>query len=276
MRWEDEHWIKLYTRDTPTWKIMCWQGRVLLPLLLRKVDKAGLLECGDLGRSAIGLMVDLPEEVVLPGLKDLERLKVIIWHGGVLEVPKFEEAQEAQTSDVVRKREQRARAKAKARADVVISQPAVIPEGVSRDVTQGHAKSRPDSPDQTRPDRPDAPETKAVARTAPEPSLRDHLETDFKAIKGAPYAWVNTNLADDKAVGLLLGFGAWPEIRRRWAIALRMKYPACGGVADLARHWNAYATDVLAAGPAPPPLRVPAKQLSIEEAYPIMPRRGGE
>jgi hypothetical protein len=53
MRWPDESYVKLYTRDTPTWRAMAWQARALLPLLMRKVDKAGLMECGSLGRGAI-------------------------------------------------------------------------------------------------------------------------------------------------------------------------------------------------------------------------------
>jgi hypothetical protein len=155
MRWEDESYVKLYTRDTPTWKAMNWQAKALLPLLMRKVDKAGLMECGDLGRGAIGLMVDLPEEVAEQALRCLEKLGVAVWHKptSTLELPKFDEAQEARKSDTLRKRESRSKAKAQARVNTkhrshgVRSRPKL-----SESVTDGHS---PDIPDQPSTDTPD-------------------------------------------------------------------------------------------------------------------------
>jgi hypothetical protein len=83
-------------------------------------------------------MVELPEEVVTAGLNSLERLGVVVWHGDTLEIPKFEEAQEARTSDVVRKREQRQADKDRLRAEALRNT-----QGVSHGVTRGHTESQP-------------------------------------------------------------------------------------------------------------------------------------
>lgn len=151
MRWEDESYVKLYTRDTPTWKAMNWQARCVWPLLMRKLDKAGLMECGELGRSAVALMVELPDEVVIPGLERLEKLGVITWHGTTLEAPKFEEAQEAKKTELLKKRDQRQRARDVARAQAMreaSSQPPENIQGVSPGVPQC-PKVSPDVPLQT-------------------------------------------------------------------------------------------------------------------------------
>lgn len=44
MRWSDERYVRVYTRDSANWLSWPWRARALLPLLLRKVDRAGLLK----------------------------------------------------------------------------------------------------------------------------------------------------------------------------------------------------------------------------------------
>ena len=46
MRWEDENYVRLYTRDTTDWKLLSWEARALFVLLMRKLDRAGILELG--------------------------------------------------------------------------------------------------------------------------------------------------------------------------------------------------------------------------------------
>lgn len=193
MRWEDESYVKLYVRDTPTWKAMNWQARCLWPLLMRKLDKAGLMDCGALGRDAVPLMVELPPEVVESGLQSLERLGTIVWHGTILEAPKFEEAQEARASDVQRKREQRQRDKDRARAASIPPtaprvaadpepQHTAIPHGQSHGVTRGHTESQPVTPRQLNPDSPDTPaqpKNEAVFGPNPEQQVFEHWITKF-------------------------------------------------------------------------------------------------
>lgn len=43
MNWSDERYVKLYERDTLTWP---WQAKCVFALLLRKVDRSGVLDTG--------------------------------------------------------------------------------------------------------------------------------------------------------------------------------------------------------------------------------------
>ena len=64
MRWEDERYVRLYTRDTATWKLLPWQAKCLLPLLLRKMDRAGTAEVGEPAGEGIAALTDMPLELV--------------------------------------------------------------------------------------------------------------------------------------------------------------------------------------------------------------------
>lgn len=99
MNWIDEDFIKLYTRDTVTWKLLPWQGKALLPLLLRKLDRAGVADVDGANSpseaaQAVAELVDLPEEVVRPGLEALIKRGVLQLASGRLVAPNFIKAQE--------------------------------------------------------------------------------------------------------------------------------------------------------------------------------------
>lgn len=140
MRWEDERYVRVYTRDTATWKTLPWQARALLPLLMRKLDRAGLMELGGEGASGIAAVLDLPATVVRPGLAALVKKGVVVMTDTTLVMPNFLEAQEVQKSDALRKREQRERDRLKG-----MELQKVCPE-VSRDVTNSHERSRDVTP----------------------------------------------------------------------------------------------------------------------------------
>lgn len=116
MRWADERYVRLYTRDTVGWKMLPWQGRALLPLILRKVDRAGILELGEDGVEGLSALLDMPMDVVQPGLEALLKRGVLTQSGVRLVVPNFLEAQEATSSGAQRQREHRAKARDLARA----------------------------------------------------------------------------------------------------------------------------------------------------------------
>jgi hypothetical protein len=247
LRWEDEPWVKLYARDTPTWRAMCWQGRAVLPLLLRVLDKAGLLECGELGRSAVSLMISVPPDVVDVGLAELERLGVVVWHepSGVLEMPNFEEAQEAKTSDLVRKREQRKRDKDRARAQTLTNT-----QLVSRGVTRGHAVSHGVTPRQPSPaqtekiagENPPAPKKQKAPKEQKPPDprhapLRAAMRAAYREERGADLGW------EGKEAGILSGLlAANPTLTAEdgaaaWRRALRHSgYPTVSTVAEFRQH----------------------------------------
>ncbi len=109
MNWEDESYVRLYKRDTITWKLIGWQGRCVLPLLLRKVDRAGCAELEGAGMEGIAALIDVPLDVVELGVNALILRGVIELRGDTLVFPKFMAAHEARQSDKLRQKESRAR-----------------------------------------------------------------------------------------------------------------------------------------------------------------------
>jgi hypothetical protein len=114
LRWEDERYVRLYTRDTPDWQCLSFPAQGLFCLLLRKVDRAGILPLGKHGKKAVsvaighghqwGMLEDPLEELLTDGCVRID--------GDHLLIPNFIEAQEATQSDAARKRAQRERARA--------------------------------------------------------------------------------------------------------------------------------------------------------------------
>lgn len=147
MDWENERYIRLYTRDTVEWEMLPWKARALWPNLLRKVDRAGYLPLGKYGARGLAALVKLPfDECVEEGLQGLledgcvELLETE--DGEVLFVPNFVAAQEARKSARQRKEEQRERERA-AQACPVTPRHANDKTGpprdqMSRNVTDSH------------------------------------------------------------------------------------------------------------------------------------------
>jgi hypothetical protein len=111
----------LYTRDTPQWLLAPWEGRAVLPLVVRKVDRAGLIDLGDDGMEALAALTMLPLEVVEVGMAYWLKKRTFELVDGRLVMPNFLEAQEAAASDRKRATEHRERARDKARATTSVT-----------------------------------------------------------------------------------------------------------------------------------------------------------
>jgi len=76
--WSNERYVRLYTRDSVTWSLWPWEARALFCFLLRKVDRAGVLDLGgnDPAR-AVAAVVGMPLAMVK------EHLPAIIESGAV-------------------------------------------------------------------------------------------------------------------------------------------------------------------------------------------------
>lgn len=119
MRWEDERYVRFYTRDTPEFLALSWHARGLLGLIMRKVDRAGILPVGKLGLRGVAVVVGGPWTEVEGPLRELiddgcvrfeeESARVVL--------PNFLDAQEAKQSDAARKRASRERARDGAREE---------------------------------------------------------------------------------------------------------------------------------------------------------------
>ena len=108
MDWENESFVKLYTRDTADWKVMPWQSRALLPLIMRKLDRSGVLETRH-GVRGVAVLVELPADVVEPGLIGLLEDGCLMQHERGYAMKNFLPAQEASKSDRLRAKESRER-----------------------------------------------------------------------------------------------------------------------------------------------------------------------
>jgi hypothetical protein len=114
MRWEDERYVRIYTRDTVDWLGLSFLAQGLFCLLLRKVDRAGILPLGKHGKKSVavaighghqwGMLAEPLEELLHDGCVRIDEDHLL--------VPNFIEAQEAIQSDAARKRAQRERARA--------------------------------------------------------------------------------------------------------------------------------------------------------------------
>lgn len=109
MDWANERYARVYTRDTTTWKLLTWEARALLVLLLRKVDRMGVLEVGLDGHLGVAAHVEMPPEVVEAALYQLLARGVVVETDGAYVLPNFLEAQEAVQTEAHRSREYRAR-----------------------------------------------------------------------------------------------------------------------------------------------------------------------
>jgi hypothetical protein len=134
MRWEDERYVRLFTRDTPSWILGPWQARAVLPAVLRKLDRAGILELGDEGLEALAATIQFPIDVVEVGMAWWLKRSTFDLVDGRLVMGKFLEAQDAPASDAQRAREKRARDRDRARATVT-SRDAHASPATNRDVT---------------------------------------------------------------------------------------------------------------------------------------------
>lgn len=113
LSWEDEDWRKAFTHgDVPEFDVLPWEARALYRELWMRVDRAGVLRLGKLGRRAVAVAVRLPAEVCDPGLAALEADEWVRVTGDRLVIPHFLPAQEAKSSDASRAKRHRERAKA--------------------------------------------------------------------------------------------------------------------------------------------------------------------
>lgn len=161
MRWEDERYVRFYTRNSPEWLALSWQARALFGLILREVDRAGILKVGKLGRKGVAVAVRAPWAEIEGPLSELleDGCVVMSEDGQALVMPNFIEAQEAVQSDAARKRKSRETARAQLGGTVSASAAESARQVTKRDgmksqdvteghetgqkVTSGHVESRP-------------------------------------------------------------------------------------------------------------------------------------
>jgi hypothetical protein len=134
MNWADERYIRVYTRDTGDLLVMGWEGRAVLWELMRKLDRAGVLDLGS-DLEVLPELLRMPHDVCMTGFERLRSRGVVQVNGKFIVMPNFLAAQEAKQSDKQRQEESRAK-----RRDLAHAKDAgvTIRDGVSQNVTDGH------------------------------------------------------------------------------------------------------------------------------------------
>lgn len=125
VNYEDEPYVRLYTRDTVAWLRLQWQGQAVLALLLRKLDRAGAIEVGESAADAaesVAALLSMPVSVVKVGLSRILAGGALEHAGRFLIMPKFIDAQTASKAPKERQREHRERKRDMLRAGLDPSQ----------------------------------------------------------------------------------------------------------------------------------------------------------
>lgn len=141
MDFSNESYVRLYVRDTTNWFRLGWEGQCTLAMALRKVDRAGILECdGTDPATAVSMHVHGPIDFIRKGVDSLIACGVAtLTAEGDLFFPNFLAAQESRKSDKLRQRESRERRQAEAASGSHWPEPSQI----VTDVTVGHSESHP-------------------------------------------------------------------------------------------------------------------------------------
>jgi hypothetical protein len=134
VNYEDEDYVRFYTRDTVSWRALGWEGQAVLSLMLHgKFDRSGVFDCdGHDPSHAVTIVTGLPVEVTSVGLKRLLDSRAWVERDGKLIWPKFIHAQTCRRSDKARQRESREKRRAEA-----LGQPVTDCDQPSHAVTTG-------------------------------------------------------------------------------------------------------------------------------------------
>lgn len=110
MDFANERYVRIYTRDTLTWKRMRFEGQTVFMHVARKLDRSGTLDLDDLEPAeAIFVITGVPMEFVEAGLAHLLRLDVFRVEDGRLYAPNWLAAQEAKATASARQQRYRDR-----------------------------------------------------------------------------------------------------------------------------------------------------------------------
>jgi hypothetical protein len=109
LNYEDEEYVRYFTRETVTWAALGWEGQCVLALMLHgKFDRAGVFDCdGHDPSHAVTLLTRIPIDVTRVGLERLFETKTWVLRDGKIIWPRFVEAQTCRRSDKARQKESR-------------------------------------------------------------------------------------------------------------------------------------------------------------------------
>ncbi len=145
MHWDDEQFVKIYTRDTGEWTMLSWDAQALLVQILRKVDRSGVLQLGKHGTRVLAATLGHRDQQarILPALAELELDGCVLVRPDRLVVPNFVAAQTSRQSDKARQQAARDRRRAESMKSGSLQDAAKT----SQNVTDCHPASPGVTPD---------------------------------------------------------------------------------------------------------------------------------
>jgi hypothetical protein len=143
--WEDEPYVRVYSRKDIDWKLLGWEGRTVHWHLRCEATGAGAIELGDGDEAeAVAVLTELPLEVVRIGLQRLASRGVTERHGTSLLITDFLESETAKRSDRVRAQVYRDRVRMGDKPSVTKRddkpKPVTRRDDPSRPVTENHGR----------------------------------------------------------------------------------------------------------------------------------------
>lgn len=235
MDWSNERYVRLYVRDTHDLIACGWEGRFVLYELLRKVDRAGVLDHGG-DIDVLPELLRIPADVFERGLAKLKRRKVVRLTATAIVIPNYLEAQEAPQSDAQRMRESRARRREYALHEDVPEVRQMVLGVTERNgsVASGHSVPSRAVPSRTDLDLPPTP-------SHPGPDARAH---DPRVPDPGPAAGGGGGGVDRSSTS---GAGAGEGVSRATSLLVRNFYAALGRTSDPAA-WEKLVGELLAEG----------------------------
>jgi hypothetical protein len=121
LNYEDEEYVRFFTRDTVSWLALGWEGQSVLSLMLHgKFDRSGVFDCdGHTPSQAVTMVTRMPTDVVERGLAALFKAGAWVHRDGKIIWPKYIHAQGCKRSDRLRQRESREKRRSDALGDDV-------------------------------------------------------------------------------------------------------------------------------------------------------------
>jgi hypothetical protein len=228
MKYDDEPWMKTFTRDTPSWVAMSWQARGLALEIARKLPKhTGEISVGRRGLEAIAILLHAKWSEIEPYVLELITEGRLEYDPvrQVIRDPQHVERQNSATSQAERQRRHR---ESQSRMQVAEARDSSSREVVARDsssldVTAGHELSRD------------------VTKEEKERKKEEKDKIGERA--SAPASQPRQRVEKPKATRLPTDWQVSPELRA-WAKAKGISDRDIDAQAERFRdHWHASSTD---------------------------------
>lgn len=264
----NERYVRIYVRDTVTVKLLSWHARALLWELLRKADRAGVIDVGQDGNAGIAALVSAPTEVVDQAMPELLARGVIRGGDGCFVFPNFIAAQETPQSDKLRKQKSR-----ELKRDTALNG-VTVRDVESQNVTKGHAESHDVTLSLAEPNQPSPKEREL--RDSAALALAHSAVEEINRLTGRSYD-KHTAATHKLAQALTKAKHTEAEVlavirdkHAEWGSDAKMADRICPGTLLAARNFARYLDELNARGgqprdPAPPP-RAPFGPAPIDYA----------